>query len=78
MGVKDRFAHLFASKDLETWEDIHQFEHDGLPMGYFKFGVIGFPDGQQTSQSFRLFGEAIKGLDGTIGLCKIHDGPMSP
>jgi hypothetical protein len=70
-GVKDQYAHLMISKDLETWEDIHQFQHDAFPKRYFKSGVIGFPDGHQHSNSFHLFAEAIKGLDGKIALCEI-------
>jgi len=70
-GVKDQYAHLMASKDLVEWEDIYQFRHDGLPKRYFKFGVIGFPDGVQQSRSFYLFAEAIKGMDGKIALCEI-------
>jgi hypothetical protein len=70
-GVKDGFAHLMVSRDLETWEDVRQFEHDGLPKRWFKFGVIGFADGAQTSKNFYLFAEAIKGLDGRIALCEI-------
>ncbi len=70
-GVKDQYAHLMVSKDLETWEDVYRFSHDGLPKRYFKFGVIGFSDGAQNSKGFYLFGEAIKGLDGKIALCEI-------
>ncbi|MCL0096013.1 hypothetical protein M1N66_00185 [Thermodesulfovibrionales bacterium] len=71
-GVHDQYAHFMISKDLESWEDIHQFEHDGLSKKYFKFGVIGFADGDQTSDFFYVFFEAIKGLDGKVALCKIE------
>ena len=71
-GVRDEFAHLLVSRDLETWEDIHQFPHDGFPKRYFKFGVVGFPDGAGQSDAFYLFAEAIKGLDGKIALCSIN------
>lgn len=71
LGVKDKYAHLMVSKDLEKWEDIYQFQHDGFPRRYFKFGVIGFADGYQQSNSFYLFAEAIKRLDGKIALCEI-------
>jgi len=70
-GVKDKFAHLMVSRDLETWQDLYRFEHDGLPKRWFKFGVIGFADGPQTSDGIYLFAEAIKGLDGRIALCAI-------
>ncbi len=62
-----------VSKDLEDWEDIYQFRHDGFPKRYFKFGVIGFADGNQASDSFYLFFEAIKQLDGKVACCKIED-----
>jgi hypothetical protein len=70
-GVKDNYAHLMVSRDLETWEDVHRFEHDGLPKRWFKFGVIGFADGPQRSDGFYLFAEAVKGMDGRIALCEI-------
>lgn len=70
-GVLDDKVHLCISKDLETWEDLKQFEHDGLPRRYFKFGVIGFADGPQSSQSFHMFFEAIRGLDGRSLRCQI-------
>ncbi len=72
-GVHDQYAHLMISEDLEKWEDIYQFTHDGLPKRYFKFGVIGFADGPQTTRCFYLFAEAIQGLDGKIALCEIKD-----
>lgn len=71
-GVKDRYAHLMVSKDLEKWEDVYQFEHDGLPKRYFKFGLITFADGIQQSKAFYLFAEAVSGFDGKIALCEIR------
>jgi len=70
-GVKDQYAHLMVTKDLNTWEDIAQFKHDGFPKRYFKFGVIGFADGSQSSDQFYIFGEALKGLDGKSALCQV-------
>jgi hypothetical protein len=70
-GVHDQYAHLLVSTDLIHWEDILQFKHDGFPKRYFKFGVIGFADGPQSSQGFYLFGEALKNLDGRSLLCQI-------
>jgi len=72
-GVKDSFAHLMVSRDLENWVELHRFEHDGLPKRYFKFGVIGFADGAQSSEKFPLFFEALKGVDGRIVECRILD-----
>jgi len=70
-GVKDHLVHIMVSKDLEKWDDIHQFNHDGFHKRYFKFGVIDFADGLQDSQGFYIFAEAIKGLDGKVALCEI-------
>ena len=68
-GVHGRDAHIFLTKDFKAWEDVYQFAHDGLPMRYFKFGVLAFADGEQASGKFYLFGEAVKGLDGKIAEC---------
>ena len=62
-----------VSKDLETWDDIYQFHHDRLPKRYFKFGVLGFADGYQTSNEFYMFAEAISGLDGKIAVCQLEN-----
>lgn len=70
-GVKDKYAHLMVSRNLESWESLYQFQHDGLPKRYFKFGVIGFADGEQSSNGFYLFCEAIKGFDGEVAHCSI-------
>ena len=70
-GVKDNYAHLMASEDLETWQDVWRIEHDHFPKRYFKFGVIGFADGEQSRDGFYLFFEALKGLDGKTVLCRI-------
>ena len=72
-GVRDKFAHLLVSRDLAHWEDLHLFSHDGWPMRFFKFGVMGFADGVQDSSNFPMFFEAIEGLDGCAAWCKIAD-----
>lgn len=64
VGVLDNKVHLYCSKDLENWKSIATFDHDGYPKRYFKFGVIGFADGLQSSSSFYMFFEAIKNYDG--------------
>ena len=71
-GVLDKQAHLYHSNDLRTWETIKRFDHDGLPMRYFKFGVIGFADGRQTKDEFYMFFEAIKGFDGKSIKCSLN------
>lgn len=70
-AVHDQFSHLWGSKDLVDWEELARYQHDGFPKRFFKFGVIGFADGPQTSQGFYLFGEALRDLDGRSVLCRI-------
>lgn len=70
-GVIDEYAHLMVSKDLHQWVDLCRFKKDIFPKRYFKAGVIGFADGPQSSDSFYMFGEALKGLDGKITRCRI-------
>ncbi len=72
-AVHDNYAHIFVSRDAEQWNEVAKFQHDGLPKGYFKFGVIGFADGKQHSKRFYLFGEALKGLDGKGAVCALKD-----
>ncbi len=71
-GTKDNFVHLFASMDLENWEEIAKFRHDGLPVRIFKSGIVSFADGEERSCDFYIFGEAVKGLDGKIARCLIE------
>lgn len=71
-GVLDDKTHLYCSNDLKHWETLQVFEHDGLPKRYFKFGVIGFADGMQSSQDFYMFAEAIKGMDGKALKCRLE------
>lgn len=70
-GVLDKKAHLYISKDLKKWNSIYQFEHDGLPMKYFKFGIVGFADGKQSEDEFYMFFEALKGFDGKSIKCSV-------
>lgn len=71
-GVHDDRAHVFASRDLETWNEVVSYPHDRMPKRYFKFGVVGFADGAQSSERFYLFGEALSGLDGKVAECSIQ------
>lgn len=72
-SVEDEYAHVFASRDFETWREVARFRHDGWPKGYFKFGVVGFADGEQSSGRFYIFGEGLDGLDGTVAECTLSD-----
>lgn len=72
-GVHDEYAHLFVSRDLEKWDEVARFAHDRLPKGWFKFGVLSFADGAQSSRKFYLSGEALDGLDGRAIECALED-----
>ena len=71
-GVQTNAAHLFASRDNDTWIEVARFEKDALPMHYFKSGIIGFADGRQTSRRFAMFGEALRGLEGRAAICSLQ------
>lgn len=71
--VTSKYAYLFCSKDLKLWTEVLKFEKDNLPKQLFKFGVIGFADGEQSSKHFYMFLEAIKGFDGKVAICSIID-----
>jgi hypothetical protein len=76
-GVHDNFAHLYASSNLENWQECERFAHDRLPKRYLKFGVIGFADGRQSSDRFAMFGEGLSGFDGKAGLFGLPDGLLA-
>jgi len=64
-------AHIYLSSDLESWEEVCSFKHDGLPTCCFKYAIIGFASGEQSLSRFFIFFEAIKGLDGKSLECSI-------
>ena len=63
-GVLSNSSYIYVSTNLVEWECIASFKKDFLAMPYFKWGVVGFADGEQSSQDFVIFGEALKGIDG--------------
>ena len=71
-GVNDDWARVMVSSDLENWEEAGRFRHDGLPRRWFKFGVVGFADGPQSSQGFYIFGEALRRFDGKAAFCSLE------
>lgn len=70
-AVRGDCAHVLASVDLERWEEVGRFRHDGWPRPLFKNGVVGFADGGQTSAGFYVFGEALRSLEGRGALCAL-------
>lgn len=70
-GVLSDKACLYLSKDLKKWEIISEFQKDKWPMPYFKWGVLAFSNGCQTSKEFTLHFEGLKKLDGKAFVCSI-------
>jgi len=70
-GVKSDHAHVFASKDNRKWNEVVRYKKDRWPMRFFKFGVVSFADGTQTSDDFVLFGEGLVGMDGKAVIASI-------
>lgn len=70
-GVLSDNACLYLSKDLKKWEIISEFPKDKWPMPYFKWGVLAFSNGCQTSKEFTLHFEGLKKLDGKAFVCSI-------
>ena len=71
IGSTSNHSHIFFSQDGVTLYDVAKFKKDFWPKKLFKFGVIGFASGDQTKSDFVIFGEALKGIDGSIYRCRI-------
>ncbi len=71
-GVKDSYAHMLVSRNGLDWSPVMKVKGDWLPKRYFKFGVLGFADGIQSSDHFYLFGQALRGMDGKAFRCSLQ------
>lgn len=71
-GVKSDHAHLYASRDNRAWDEVVRYEKDRWPMRFFKFGVLSFADGPQTSDDFVLFGEGLVDMDGKAVIASVE------
>lgn len=62
---KDRYAHLWVTKDGLHWEERYKAKKDWLPF-IFQFGTFEFPQYYGIDKLERLYfsGRALKGLDG--------------
>jgi hypothetical protein len=70
-GVKSNYSSLFYSKDLINWYEIYKFKKDIFPKKLFKFGVIAFSEGIQSSKDFLFSAEGLKKIDGKVFSGKI-------
>jgi hypothetical protein len=71
-GVLSDRACLYVSRDLVKWEIIKDFKKDFWPMPYFKWGVIAFSEGKQTSKKFTIHFEGLNNVDGKSFICSIN------
>jgi CelD/BcsL family acetyltransferase involved in cellulose biosynthesis len=65
-SLTDKSVHVFASRNLKKWVNVGSFEHDGLPMRVFRFGVGVFPDGEFASDDFLMSFDSVKKYDGKV------------
>ncbi|MDC0083071.1 hypothetical protein OAI64_02510 [Schleiferiaceae bacterium] len=70
-GVLTNKACLYLSKDLVNWEIVKEFKKDIWPMPYFKWGVMAFSVGKQTTKNFTLHFEGLQKVDGKSFKCSI-------
>jgi hypothetical protein len=76
-GVVSKNVHIYLSNDLENWQEVAVYPHDGLPLRYFKNAVVAFANGAQSSDKFYLSAEAVKGMDGKSFECKISKNEIN-
>jgi len=60
----DNKAKVYISDDLHNWEVLWEFDKDHFNPVYFKFGSIGFSNGNDGRSDFYMHFEAITGFDG--------------
>lgn len=68
---KDKRLHIYASKDMDKWEEVASFEHDRWPKKLFRFGTITVARGESSDNCFYLFCEGVRGFDGKSMLCNV-------
>lgn len=60
---KDRFSHIWVTKDGEIWQDVYKAEKDCWP-SIFQFGTFEFPQNAYCDGKLWFSGRALKGFDG--------------
>jgi hypothetical protein len=66
----DNKVKVYVSDDLHNWRVLCQFKKDIFNPVYFKFGSIGFSEGNEGMADFYFHFEAIEKLDGKSVLAK--------
>jgi hypothetical protein len=72
---QDRYVHLYASRDGDTWRDVGRWRKDlWAPWGVFLFGVLNFPGGKPRPASDVWFsGQALSGM--SLGVARAEVVP---
>ena len=60
---KDKFAHIWITKDGKHWKDVYEAKKDCWP-AIFQFGTFEFPKNAYCNGKLWFSGRALKGLDG--------------
>jgi hypothetical protein len=64
VNCKDNKVKVYQSIDLHNWDVLWEFDKDKLHPVYFKFGSIGFSNGNEGKSEFYMHFEAVKNYDG--------------
>lgn len=65
-------ATLLASRNGIDWSEVASWKKDRWPAPWFRDGVIRFAGGAQSSEDFVIYGEGLRGLDGTMLRCALR------
>lgn len=60
---KDKFSHIWVTKDGEHWQDVYKAEKDCWP-SILQFGTFEFPQNAYCDGKLWFSGRALKGFDG--------------
>lgn len=70
---KDKFTHLWFSKDGKIWKELYSAEKDFWHPSLFQFGSILFPKHSFPLKKFMFYGRAVKKIGGNSVLYEISD-----
>lgn len=70
-AIKSSSSKVYFSEDYKNWKEVASFQKDNYPKVLFKFGVISFAAGIQSTDCFVISGEALRSIDGKSFICKI-------
>ncbi len=70
---KDKYSHLWYSEGGHQWKEIVSYKKDWLPMTYFQFGSIRFPNYEGESDYVVFNGRALNRLDGQTMIVPVEN-----